>query len=75
MPLTAILLLGGARSSEPPRAGLFLSSILVVVEGRGEAEGVVATGIRGEGSSPWSDAHEQVTEDVEDLQSVECKPS
>lgn len=46
-PLTATLLLGGASSSVLLTAGLFLSSILaVVVDGRGEAEGVVATGIR-----------------------------
>lgn len=42
----ATLLLGGARSSAPLMAGLFLSSILTSVDGRGEAEGVVATGMR-----------------------------
>jgi hypothetical protein len=45
-PLTATLLLGGARSSALLMAGLFLSSILDIVGGRGEAEGVVAAGIR-----------------------------
>lgn len=45
-PLTATLLLGGARSSAPPMAGLFLSSILESVDGRGEAAGDVATGMR-----------------------------
>lgn len=42
----ATLLLGGARSSAPLMAGLFLSSIFTSVDGRGEAEGVVATGMR-----------------------------
>ena len=45
-PLMATLLLGGARSSVLPIAGLFLSSIFASVDGRGESEGVVATGIR-----------------------------
>lgn len=45
-PLMATLLLGGARSSAPLMAGLFLSSIFTSVDGRGEAEGVVATGMR-----------------------------
>lgn len=45
-PLMAILLVGGASSSAAPMAGLFLSSILQSVDGRGEAAGVVATGIR-----------------------------
>lgn len=45
-PLTATLLLGGARSSALLMAGLFLSSILDIVDGRGEAEGVVTAGIR-----------------------------
>lgn len=45
-PLTASLLLGGARSSALLRAGLFLSSILDIVDGRGEAEVVVVAGIR-----------------------------
>lgn len=42
----ATLLLGGARSSALLMAGLFLSSILESVDGRGEAVGAVATGIR-----------------------------
>jgi hypothetical protein len=45
-PLTASLLLGGARSSALLRAGLYLSSIFDIVDGRGEAEAVVAAGIR-----------------------------
>lgn len=45
-PLTATLLLGGARSSALLMAGLFLSSIFASVDGRGEAEGVVVRGIR-----------------------------
>lgn len=46
-PFTATLLLGGAaRSSAPPMAGLFLSSILGTTDGRGDVEGDVATGIR-----------------------------
>jgi hypothetical protein len=44
-PLTASRLLGGAVSSALP-SGLFLSSIFGSVEGRGEGDGVVATGIR-----------------------------
>lgn len=45
VPFTATRLLGGA-SSSVLIAGLFLSSILEVVDGRGEAVGVVATGMR-----------------------------
>lgn len=44
-PLTATRLLGGAISSALP-SGLFLSSIFGRAEGRGEGDGVVATGIR-----------------------------
>ena len=46
LPLTACRLLGGATSSTALDAGLFLSSILAKVAGRGGADGVVATGIR-----------------------------
>ena len=45
-PLTACLLLGGARSSTALTAGLFLSSILTKVAGRGDAVGEVAIGMR-----------------------------
>jgi hypothetical protein len=46
LPLTACRLLGGAQSSTAPDAGLFLSSILAKVAGRGSADGEVAIGIR-----------------------------
>jgi hypothetical protein len=46
LPLTACRLLGGAQSSTAPDAGLFLSSILAKVAGRGGASGEVAIGIR-----------------------------
>lgn len=50
-PLTATRLLGGAISSALPN-GLFLSSIFGSVAGRGEGDGVVATGIRKEAHEP-----------------------
>lgn len=46
LPLTACRLLGGAPSSTAPDAGLFRSSILAKVAGRGSADGEVAIGIR-----------------------------
>jgi len=46
LPFTAWRLLGGAPSSTAPGAGLFLSSILAKVAGRGSADGEVAIGIR-----------------------------
>lgn len=46
-PLTATLLLGGARSSVLLTAGRFLSSIFAMAEGRWDAEGAVVRGIRG----------------------------
>lgn len=52
LPLTACRLLGGAQSSTALDAGLFLSSILAKVAGRGGADRGVAIGIRGKRSRP-----------------------
>jgi len=47
LPLMAWRLLGGAPSSTALEAGLFLSSIVAGVAGRGDAVTDVANGIRG----------------------------
>ena len=62
-PLTACLLLGGARSSTALTAGLFLSSILTKVAGRGDAVGEVAIGMRREAQREIGPASEKTAKE------------